>query len=72
MSEFNPDDHPHTRYNPLKDEWILVSPHRTKRPWMGKVEEIKHEPVKRFDPKNPLCPGKPELFQFSNIKPKYQ
>ncbi|KAH9420484.1 hypothetical protein DERP_000910 [Dermatophagoides pteronyssinus] len=32
-------DYPHNRYNPLLDEWILVCPHRSKRPWMGKIEK---------------------------------
>lgn len=30
--------HPHTRLNILTGEWVLVSPHRSKRPWQGKVE----------------------------------
>lgn len=32
MTEFDPTETPHRRYNPLTDSWILVSPHRTKRP----------------------------------------
>lgn len=38
MEQFNPVDHPHFRYNPLTDRWILVSPHRAKRPWQGAQE----------------------------------
>ncbi|KAL5004287.1 hypothetical protein ScPMuIL_017743 [Solemya velum] len=56
MSVFNPSEHQHIRYNPLKDEWILVSPHRMKRPWKGQVEKPSEENVARFDQSNPLCP----------------
>jgi UDPglucose--hexose-1-phosphate uridylyltransferase len=48
---------PHRRFNPLTNEWILVSPHRTQRPWLGQVE--KHSSVARpsHDPTCYLCPG---------------
>lgn len=45
------------RYNPLKDDWVLVSPHRALRPWSGQVETASIEVIPKFDPKNPLCPG---------------
>ena len=34
---FDGAEHPHVRYNPLLDEWVLVSPHRMNRPWSGQV-----------------------------------
>ena len=35
----------HKRHNILTNEWVLVSPHRTKRPWNGKQEKL--DPKKR-------------------------
>ena len=48
--KFDVNEHPHIRFNPLKDEWVLVSPHRTKRPWKGQVERPQKNETKRFDP----------------------
>jgi UDPglucose--hexose-1-phosphate uridylyltransferase len=48
---------PHRRYNPLTREWVLVSPHRTKRPWQGLVERVVEEQRPSYDPRCYLCPG---------------
>lgn len=47
----------HRRYNPLNREWVLVSPHRTRRPWHGQEESQPHEKPQPYDPKCHLCPG---------------
>ncbi len=48
---------PHRRYNPLTREWLLVSPHRTQRPWQGQVEKTAEEQKPTYDPTCYLCPG---------------
>jgi len=57
MATFNLDDHPHRRLNPLTGEWLLVSPHRGKRPWQGQVEAAPVTDKPAYDPNCYLCPG---------------
>ncbi|MCC6760200.1 MAG: UDP-glucose--hexose-1-phosphate uridylyltransferase [Chitinophagaceae bacterium] len=54
---FNTTEHPHTRLNILTGEFILVSPHRMKRPWQGKVETASNTLLPAYDPTCYLCPG---------------
>lgn len=54
---FNIEDHPHKRYNPLTGDWVLVSPHRSKRPWQGQVEKAASLDRPKYDPGCYLCPG---------------
>ncbi|PWT85379.1 MAG: galactose-1-phosphate uridylyltransferase [Acidobacteria bacterium] len=48
---------PHRRYNILTGDWILVSPHRTQRPWLGRLESAARDERPAHDAKCYLCPG---------------
>jgi len=48
---------PHRRLNPLTGDWVLISPHRTQRPWLGQVEKQPAEGLPAYDPDCYLCPG---------------
>lgn len=56
-SSFDQKKHPHRRYNPLLDEWILVSPQRANRPWQGQTEKREEKILPEHDENCYLCSG---------------
>jgi len=67
--EFSVDEHTHRRFNPLLGEWLLISPHRTKRPWQGQQELNQWPESQAHDPKCFLCPGNARVG--GELNPKY-
>lgn len=70
MANFDLKEHPHRRFNPLTREWILVSPHRTQRPWLGQMEKVATEAPPTYDPGCYMCPGNKRAAGARN--PKYE
>ena len=77
MENINLQDYSHKRFNILTGEWVLVSPHRAKRPWQGQNEEISKEQRPTYDEKCYLCatntringeinPDYKDVFVFTN------
>ncbi|XP_048359245.1 galactose-1-phosphate uridylyltransferase [Sphaerodactylus townsendi] len=68
--KFHPNEHQHIRYNPLRNDWVLVSAHRMRRPWQGQVEKPPQEDVPRCDLANSLCPGAKRAN--GEVNPEYE
>ena len=69
MSNTNLQDYSHKRFNILTGEWVLVSPHRAKRPWQGQNEAVNNEKRPTYDEKCYLCAGNTRIS--GDINPKY-
>ena len=69
MSNTSLQDYSHKRFNILTGEWVLVSPHRAKRPWQGQNEAVNNEKRPSYDESCYLCPGNTRIN--GEVNPEY-
>lgn len=67
---FSVNEHPHRRFNPLIGEWLLISPHRTKRPWQGQQELNQWPESAAHDANCYLCAG--NVRAGGEVNPVYE
>lgn len=67
---FSLKEHPHRRFNPLTQEWLIVSPHRTKRPWQGQIEKSGNAELPTYDANCYLCPTNKRVGD--SVNPDYK
>ncbi|WP_242202363.1 UDP-glucose--hexose-1-phosphate uridylyltransferase [Aestuariivivens insulae] len=70
MNNTDLQDYSHKRFNILTGEWVLVSPHRAKRPWQGQNEAVSNEKRPAYDETCYLCAGNTRIN--GEINPKYE
>ena len=69
MKHTNLQDYAHKRFNILTGEWVLVSPHRAKRPWQGQNEAVNNQKRPSYDENCYLCAGNTRIN--GEVNPKY-
>jgi len=62
-------EHPHRRFNPLTGEYLLVSPHRNARPWLGSEESPTSDSIPQYLSSCYLCPGNTRVR--GKVNPSY-